>query len=226
MNRSVNARRGTVPYVARVTAERFEVPPERLGRWLRRWADDHGGVAHAERDLDGMAFEAADGARLRADVPFPPFEKTGDSGFAALVEHAGRERVVGVLLVRLGGHAAGVFQGTELVDSKVGRRNVHGRHKKGGSSQKRFERRRGEQARVALESAADVAARILVPHAGRIEVLVTGGDRSAIDTVLEDPRLAPLRDRVAPRVLDVGDPRLSVLRETPDRFRATILRPE
>jgi hypothetical protein len=43
--------------------------------------------------------------------------------------------------------------------------------------------------------------------------------------VLEDPRLAPLRPLATPTVLDVPDPRLSVLRETPDRFRATILRP-
>jgi hypothetical protein len=118
--------------------ERFEIPPERLGRWLQRWAGEHGGVAGAARDETGMRFEAADGATLAAEVPFPPFERTGDSGFAALVEHAARQRTVGVLLVRLGGHAAGVFEGTDLVDSKVGRRNVHGRHKKGGSSQKRF----------------------------------------------------------------------------------------
>jgi Actinobacteria/chloroflexi VLRF1 release factor len=208
-----------------VAGERFEIPPERLGRWLGRWADEHGGVAHSERDARGMRFEAADGATLDAEVPFPPFQRTGESGFAALVEHAGHERLVGVLLVRLGGHAAGVFDGTTLVDSKVGRRNVHGRHKKGGSSQKRFERRRGEQARVALQSAADVAARILVPYAGQLDALVTGGDRTAIEAVLEDPRLAAVRDVVAPRVLDVPDPRLSVLRATPDRFRATILRP-
>ena len=208
-----------------MAGERFEIPPERLGGWLGRWAAEHGGVAGSERHDAGMRFEAADGAVLDAEVPFPPFDRSGDSGFAALVEHAARARLVGVLLVRLGGHAAGVFAGTDLLDSKVGRRNVHGRHKKGGSSQRRFERRREEQARVALESAADVAARILLPQAARLDALVTGGDRGAIEAVLGDPRLAPLRPRVAARVLDVPDPRLSVLRATPDRFRTTILRP-
>ena len=208
-----------------VAGERYEVPPERLGRWLQRWANEHGGVADAVRREDGMRFSAADGAVLDAEVPFPPLTNGSESGFAALVEHAARERLVGVLLVRLGGHAAGVFLGPELLDSKVGRRNVHGRHKKGGSSQRRFERRRDEQARVALRSAADVAARILLPRAGDLEALVTGGDVSAVQAVLEDPRLAPLRHLQTPRVIDVPDPRLSVLRASPDRFRATILRP-
>ena len=105
-----------------------------------------------------------------------------------LLEHVPRDRVVGVLLVRLGGHAAGVFTGARLVDSKVGTRLVHGRHRKGGSSARRFERRREGQARVALEAAADVAARVLLA-APRLEALVLGGDRRAMGEVLEDARL-------------------------------------
>ena len=101
-------------------------------------------------------------------------------GFAVgpLLEHVSRERRVGVLLVRLGGHASGVFEGRRLVDSKVGSRLVHGRHKKGGSSARRFERRREGQARLALEQAADTAARVLLPHAASLDALVTGGDRA------------------------------------------------
>jgi peptide subunit release factor 1 (eRF1) len=133
--------------------------------------------------------------------------------------------VVGVLLVRLGGHAAGVFAGRRLVDSKVGRRQVHGRHRAGGSSQRRFERRREGQARVALEAAADVAARVLLPHRHDIDAVVLGGDRRALATVLEDPRLKPLTRLVEERILDVPDPRLDVLRGTPDAFLATLLTP-
>jgi peptide subunit release factor 1 (eRF1) len=132
---------------------------------------------------------------------------------------------VGVLLVRLGGHAAGVFSGRRLVASKVGQRQVHGRHRAGGSSQQRFARRREGQARVALEAAADVAARVLLEHRRDLEEVVLGGDRRALAEVLEDPRLRPLRPLVAERVLDVPDPRLAVLRRTPDMFRATVLRP-
>jgi Actinobacteria/chloroflexi VLRF1 release factor len=205
--------------------ERYEVPPERLGRWLDRWAEQHGPVTRTELRAGRVTF-VGDG-RVDCDPPFPPLTVTGDrEGFdpGPLLEHATRERVVGVILVRLGGHAAGVFAGRRLVDSKVGSRNVHGRHRAGGSSQRRFERRRGEQARVALEAAADVAARVLLPHRGDLEAVVVGGDRRALAEVLDDPRLRPLAPLVAERVLDVPDPRLKVLRATPDLFRTTVIR--
>jgi VLRF1 release factor-like protein len=205
--------------------ERYEVPPERLGRWLDRWAEQHGPVTRTELRAGRVTFVGD--VRADCDPPFPPLAVTGDrEGFdpGPLLEHATRERVVGVILVRLGGHAAGVFAGRRLVDSKVGSRNVHGRHRAGGSSQRRFERRRGEQARVALEAAADMAARVLLPHRGDLEAVVVGGDRRALAEVLDDPRLRPLAPLVAERVLDVPDPRLKVLRSTPDRFRATVIR--
>ena len=204
--------------------ERYEVPPERLGRWLERWAEANGPVARTELAPERVTFHGA--TRLECDPPFPPLGVTGArEGFdpGPLLEHAARERVVGVLLVRLGGHAAGVFAGRRLVDSKVGSRNVHGRHRAGGSSQRRFERRRGEQARVALEAAADVAVRVLLPHRSDLDAVVLGGDRRALGEVLEDPRLRPLAPLIGERVLDVPDPRLKVLQATPDRFRATIV---
>ena len=78
---------------------------------------------------------------------------------------------------------------------------------------------------MALEAAADVAARVLLPHRGDLEAVVLGGDRRALAEVLEDPRLRPLAPLIAERVLDVPDPRLKVLRATPDRFRATTVLP-
>ena len=129
------------------------------------------------------------------------------------------------MLVRLGGHAAGVFSGRRLVASKVGRRNVHGRHRAGGSSQKRFARRREGQARVALDAAAGVAAGVLLEHRRDLDAVVLGGDRRALATVLEDTRLRPLAPGGPERVLDVPDPRLVVLRRTPDAFLATVLLP-
>jgi peptide subunit release factor 1 (eRF1) len=180
-----------------------------------------------ERDV---AFVAADGERVVCEPPFAPLDEAlrGDrSGFdpAPLLHHVRRERMVGVLLVRLGGHAAGVFAGERLLESKVGSRLVHGRHRKGGSSSGRFARRREGQARVAAQAAADVAVRVLVPHAARLDALVLGGDRRALDAVMEDPRLDVLHDRVSGAVLDVPDPRLDVLRAMPERFLATIVRP-
>ena len=200
--------------------ERYEIPPERLERWLTRWTDLHGEVAEQRAAPERLTLTASDGAVLDLDPPFPPLKAPGVEG---LLAHVKRDRVVAVLLVRLGGHAAGVFSGRRLVDSKVDSRFVKGRHKKGGSSQRRFERRRGEQARMALEQAADTAARVLLPHRRDLEALVLGGDRSALQAVMEDARLRPLRALIAEPVLEVPEPRLKVLEATPEQFLATRL---
>jgi len=162
-----------------------------------------------------------DGAVVTCEPPFPPLAPGDD-----LLAHVARERTVGVLLVRLGGHAAGVFAGRRLVASKTGARLVHGRHRAGGSSSGRFARRRAGQARVALQAAAGVAVHVLRAPAerGELEAVVLGGDRAALTTVLEDPRLAAVRALAAERVLDVPDPRRAVLEASPDRFLATIVR--
>jgi hypothetical protein len=202
-----------------VAAERYELPPERLARWLERWAGAHGGVVETKASESVVTYTAGDGAVVECEPPFPPLE--GD-----LLAHVSRERVVGVLLVRLGGHAAGVFRGTRLLHSKVGSKPVHGRHRAGGSSSGRFARRRAGQARVALQAAADVAVRVLRAPAeeGDLDAVVLGGDRTALATVLEDSRLSAVRALAVERVLDVADPRLRVLEATPEAFRATIVR--
>lgn len=192
------------------------VPPERIERWLAGFAERHGTVVE-EVGPDLVRLTAADGAVAECEVPFPPL--TG-----SLVEHSAAVRRVGVLLVRLGGYAAGVFEGRELVVSKVGSRQVHGRSAAGGQSQQRFARRREGQARVALGAAADNVVRILVPEAARLDAVVLGGDRTAVDEVLTDRRLAGLLPLVTGRLLDVPDPRLKVLKETPDLFRAVRIR--
>ncbi len=188
------------------------IPPERLARWLAGFAERHGAVVTTSAP-EAVTLRAEDGAIAVADVPFGPLQ--GD-----LVGHATRDRRVGVLLVRLGGYAAGVFEGTTLVSSKVGSRQVHGRSAAGGQSQQRFARRREGQSRVALAAAADNAVRILVPETARLDAVVVGGDRSAVDEVLTDRRLSALVPLVQGRLMDVPDPRLVVLRSTPELFRA------
>ncbi len=163
-----------------------------------------------------MTLVARDGATAAIEPPFPPLSDGWDAEdpIDGLVAHASRPRVVGVLLVRLGGYAAGVFDGYELRTSKVGSRQVHGRSAAGGWSQQRFARRREGQVRVALSAAVDAACAVLLPLQRSLDAVVTGGDRQALRTVLGDSRLAALTPLVTPRVLDVPDPKARVLRES------------
>lgn len=195
----------------------MSVPPERLARWLAGFTERHGPTTTTTEPAQ-VVLVAADGARAELDVPFPPLV-TDD-----VVAHALRDRRVGVLLVRLGGHACGVVEGSTLVASKVGSRQVHGRSAAGGQSQQRFARRREGQVRVALQAAADNAVRILVPEAARLEAVVVGGERTAVDAVLADRRLGTLVPLVTGRLLDVPDPRLRVLQTAPELLRAVHIR--
>jgi hypothetical protein len=199
-----------------------EVPPERLDRWLAGFADRHGGAYSAARDAGAVVLTAADGTVARADAPFPPLAGDGDDPVADLRAHALRDRTVGVLLVRLGGFAAGVFAGDRLVVSKVDSRPVHGRSAAGGWSQQRFQRRRDGQAAVALRAAADTAARVLLPRAGELDAVVLGGDRRAVEGLRDDRRLAPLFALAVDRFLDVPDPKRAVLEAAPERYRAVL----
>lgn len=190
--------------------------PERLQRWLDGFAARHGPVVRTA-SATTVRLEAEDGAVAEVEVPFPPLVD-------GLVEHVLRDRRVGVLLVRLGGSACGVFDGPRLVASKVTTRQVHGRIQAGGQSQQRFARRRDGQVRVMLQASADTAARVLVPHAGTLDAVVVGGERSAVDAVLEDRRLAPLVPLVTGRLLDGPDPRQAVLEASYDGLRAVWIR--
>jgi hypothetical protein len=203
----------------------IEVAPERIAGWVAGFAQRHGGVT-AEPGPAIVVLRAADGAVAACHLPFPPLPATtaGDpAGLAALIAaHASADRRIAVLLVRLGGYAAGVFAGSppRLEASKVGSRLVHGRSAAGGTSQHRFARRREKQAANALAAAADTAAAVFAPYARRLDAVVLGGDRRAVAGLREDPRLRPYFDQAVERFLTVPDPRLAVLRETPRMFRS------
>jgi hypothetical protein len=143
-----------------------------------------------------------------------------------MAAHALADRTVGVLLVRLGGYAAGVFTGTDqhLAASKVGSRLVHGRSAAGGQSQRRFARRREKQANEALGAAADTAAAVFGPYNGRLDAVVLGGDKRAMSGLADDPRLRPFLDLAVDRFLTVPDPRLAVLKSAPRMFTAIHIR--
>lgn len=197
-------------------------------RWFANFAERNGGPVRFETSTLGLWAIATNGATAAAAAPFAGSWRplgSGDELVERLAAHAAAPRRVGVLLVRLGGYAAGVFDGETWTASKVGSRQVHGRTSAGGWSQQRFARRRANQVDVALDAAAEIAARILVPQAGSLAALVVGGERKAVDTVLLDKRLAVLAALPRePRFLSVPDPKHAVLISTPPKFRAVTIR--
>lgn len=194
------------------------VAPVRLAGWLAGFAERHGSV-QATLSSDAVTLAAEDGATAVVTVPFLPWRPAGEP-LDALLEHVLRDRSVGAVLVRKGGYAVGRFEGPRLVESKVGSSYVQGRTKAGGWSQQRYSRRRDNQSAKAYAGTADVAARLLGPHASTLDALVGGGDAPAVAAVLADPRLTALRPLLQPRTHPVPDPRLRVLQAFPEQFLA------
>jgi hypothetical protein len=222
------------------TGRWLEISPDRFPGWIDSFGARHGAtvpgssVAVAVSGED-VRFTAPDGVIARCQPPFrEPLAaiRQYDGAAAASVArdiaaHATADRTVGVLLVRLGGYAAGVFTGSppRLAASKTGSRLVHGRSAAGGWSQHRFARRREKQASEAFQAAAAATAALWGQWSdGKglpvFDVVVLGGDKRAVAEVTEDPRLAPFLDLASGRFLTVPDPRLAVLKDSPRRFLA------
>ena len=213
-----------------------EVPPQRLVTWVVTFAERHGGAITGQPLTTGesgaaVTFTGADGATAECHPPFPPLPAPVPGAVRAAAEalaaHAAADRTVGVLLVRLGGYAAGVFSGSppRLVGSKTGSRPVHGRSAAGGWSQQRFARRRENQAATALRAAADAAAEVFGRYGpDRLDAVVLGGDKRSAAGLRDAARLEKYLAKATGRFLTVPDPRLAVLRDIPTAFLATRIR--
>jgi hypothetical protein len=183
-----------------------EVPPERLERWVAGFAERHGGDPAVEVVGGALVLTAPDGSIAECQPPVGVAVPATVAELAAPpVPH------IGLVLARRGGYAIGLATATGLTASKVDSRYVQGRTAAGGQSQQRFARRRENQAKAAAGEAADACLRLLVPAASELRAVVTGGDRRFVESVLADPRLAPLRPLRADRFLDVPDPKRAVL---------------
>jgi VLRF1 release factor-like protein len=200
-----------------------EVEPERLAGFLDRFAAGHGGAVATAVTPQQVDVTAVDGWTASVPVPFGllPAQSGQWDGIAVddLLVHLMVPRTIGLLLVRLGGYSVGIARAGVVLTSSTGSRLVHGRTAAGGQSQQRFARRREGQARVALQAAANTAVRVLLPRATELDAIVVGGDTTALRTLAADPRLSALLERAEPRVLDIPEPRRTVLDEAARRAR-------
>jgi hypothetical protein len=219
----------------------IEVSPVRFPGWIDAFGTRHGATHEAPLALaasrvggasgeESVIFVAPDGALARCHPPFPGFSDqvglVASESASAIAAHALARRTIGVLLVRLGGYAVGVFTGSPplLAGSKAGTRPVHGRSAAGGWSQQRFARRRDNQASEALGAAASAALDVwdgwTRGRSHSLDAVVLGGDKRAIAELRQDARLAPYLDLAVARFLTVPDPKLAVLADSPRLFMA------
>lgn len=152
-------------------------------------------------------------------IVLPPFS-LGEEGILAgwdpapLERLLSRELLLGMVLLRLGRYAVGVFQGDRLLASKTGTRYVHGRHRAGGSSQRRFERIREKQADELFDAVCATVQEKFAPHEARLDCIFLGGARETLRDFLKAcPYLQRLSPKVHPRVLNVREPRHDALPE-------------
>lgn len=183
--------------------------------------DDDG--ERAGKAIDGSTTGAVAFVRPRDGmIVVPPFPVERAEVFlqiepAPLVELLDRRRSVAVLLLKLGGFSVGFFRGDALVESKTGQRFVKNRHRKGGQSQRRFDRIREKQVDQLFDTACETAREKLAPYDAEIQHLFLGGTRQTVAAFRKEcawiERLGP---RLMARLLPVpGDPRKSSLEAMP-----------
>jgi len=141
-------------------------------------------------------------------ILLPPFPVAGNHlsegklDLSLLHQATDRKYLVGVVMVTWGWYALGMFDGGNLVESKVGTGYIHKRHKKGGRSQKRFARRTEEQKKDFMRR---VGNRIEERFDGyRPDYIFFGGNRLILKPLIQESRYLQARtDIISPRVLDV-----------------------
>lgn len=196
------------------------MPFERLSGWLVRFEARHQGTqwSVAEGTLCALS---PDGTAVSMEIPFEDAALRTPADVIAHLEHPWR---LGVVLVRRGGFAVAYVVGTAVVDAKTGRRHVQGKTKAGGWSQQRFANRRDNQARVAFEAAAGYVEQLLLPRRATLDLIASGGDRRAVDTVFAEPALRPLTTRPQRWLGGLPDPKRSVLDQAIARARSVTIR--
>lgn len=215
----------------------MDVDPARLSKWIAGFRTRHGSVTVAAPSAalpdappaapDGgwLSLVGADGSIATfhppAGLTLPgPGEDASLLDLDRFVAAAQEPRVLALLLARRNALAVGVADGPDLIASKVETFYVQARTAAGGWSQQRYARRRGNQAAAGVKEAADVTARIVLPHLPKIAALVCGGDRPTVEGILADKRLAELAALRTGRLLDVAEPRHAVLVEAIPTARA------
>ena len=166
---------------------------------------------------NGLVLVSSPGSLVAIGPPFAielDEERRAHDGpyFSPLIAALTKRRKIGFILLRLGAYAVGVADDEKLVVSKTGTRYVKGRHRKGGQSQRRFERNR----EVWIAKLYDEVCRTVSTRFGSFEhelhALAIGGDRHVMEGFMKRCRFADrLRARLATIDVPVERPGLKFL---------------
>ena len=121
---------------------------------------------------------------------------------------------IGVVLLRLGRYAVGVFHGNDLVSSKTGGRYVKSTHSAGGTSQKRFQRIRENQIHHLYQKTCTVIKEHIGPFDDKIDWLFLGGEKFTLQGLVKGCNyLQGCSNRIVDRTLNVREPKESTLKQ-------------
>ena len=122
------------------------------------------------------------------------------------------EPVVGIVLLRLGRYAIAVVRGNRLLSTKTDTRYVKNRHRKGGSSQRRFERSRERLVRELYDTTCRMTRTVFDPHMRDIDYVMLGGERGTLNGFVKRCRLMQdLEPKTLSRILPVDRPNQKAL---------------
>ena len=152
----------------------------------------------------------------------PPFPITEEHRFeykemGPLRELLLKDRLVAALLLRLGRYAIGIFHGNQLISSKTDSYLVHSRHRKGGSSQARFARRRIEQSNTFYRRACFVIEEKLAIYENDLEAVFLGGEKTTLEGFRRECRyLSRFNGKIPSRILNSREANQKSLLKLPD----------
>jgi hypothetical protein len=123
-----------------------------------------------------------------------------------------QDYLVAVLLVRLGMYSIGIFKGEQLLSSKSGTGLVHSRHKKGVSSQRRFERHREKQIEYFFTRVCSHVREQVEPYLDILDYVRYGGEHFTINSFRKQCAFTKkLDNHVIEALLGTRDPKRASL---------------
>jgi hypothetical protein len=168
----------------------------------------------AIKSKTGAAFFWSKQRKLLIIPPFPLLEELSIDFISVEYLHKllSHDYLIAMVLIRLGAYAISIYRGDKRLSSKVGTGLIHGRHRQGGSSARRFERHRDKQIEYFMTRVCQHARKQIEPYVKSLDYIVYGGAQTTMVLLQKQCRLlSKLGTPTLPPLLDIREPRQAVL---------------